>query len=1114
MKARTMRRRWERFVLGAVAGVVASVPSLAHAWKPVTHVYLAQQAWDDANDDGKVTIYRVDTATGQIKRVNGVAVEVGRYNVKPELRAAIRANPHKFFAGVLGPDAYPDIATGQMRIHPPGIPPMPGLLNAADSNPNGPGTDPWLQQMWAAAWTNDRTDAHLAWVTGFLAHAAGDVYAHTFMNTFAGGIFDLQDRAGFNQVKHITIEGYVAERTPPLHDIDVPATTLLGGAPGHAGLDIYQVVGDHGIEGIEPFIIANVTDVPGFPGETNTKYSVPHLLKQLKTSTEAFLATYDQEASHLQSEWANASWLASPFGAAAEMSWACGTSPTRPCPDSHYTTATCPQDRFPTGAGMCFALSAGGIGIWASIQATYASIMFTLWRTYVDTQRPIIDTSRNRVASMQQALTDWVRGSHRVGTSIFFTEAGVLDSAGVTGGYGAFKNDAVLIATGLPPQLGPLLSFVQMPAEWVSSAFDHIKHDLEDWLLKAAIGMTMAELKLIVEKPHVYFNRTFQANQAPNLAPINMVSANGVMGVTSSGTCGADLDGACDIVSGLASGNHASVARFNVDPTKTQPVFPAAHNTVTMIKLLLMDPTEVVRLMSDLGAPGATMAPPTSSDPRVPPNAMLGFVATIDGSHQWAASLRGGMFTGQPMVVAKSCPAYVQAFLDQRPFLAGTRWSPKTYAPTPSNASPAMVIAPLWEPPASAGCYTTLSGPTTLPQKQPLQKPIAFTVRELTPSTRTIPRGSSTTFEASAPATFTASYGSVHAQTDGKHVDYTAPIGFIDGSDTVVATFPDGQTARATVLLSAPLAIHVDRVPPRTTAPQGDGLHGGESTRLYAQPAGVPVSWSIVRGSGRLGDPAAEAALLATLSGHDTHLATISRRYATQMGAATAAPCRATKACREKGVGDLRRVVGEAETYVRANSKAIGDANAKLAALRSTYFAPATIAKDEIVVVRATAKDGRTTDVEIRLLAPPPAIVITNAPREVKSGDAVTLAVDPPVPMTWTLVSGPGTMGDPGSKERATLVSTQITPFVSGIDTQNQKLVNARRTDRPALHRERTAAIVAGLEKAGAAFKRVAEIDATYHAPPKGRGEQIATVRGTANDGSGRTVTIALRVVP
>src|SRR5438128_977811 len=109
MRSQKMRRRWATCVLGAVAGMIASAPCVAHAWKPVTHVYLAQQAWKDADDDGKVTIYRVD-ANGAIMRTSsGAPVVVGTYNVNPTLRSAIHAHPHKFYAGVLGPDAYPDI---------------------------------------------------------------------------------------------------------------------------------------------------------------------------------------------------------------------------------------------------------------------------------------------------------------------------------------------------------------------------------------------------------------------------------------------------------------------------------------------------------------------------------------------------------------------------------------------------------------------------------------------------------------------------------------------------------------------------------------------------------------------------------------------------------------------------------------------------------------------------------------------------------------------------------------------------------------------------------------------------------------------------------------------
>src|SRR5262249_43638886 len=112
-------------------------------------------------------------------------------------------------AGVIGPDAYPDIVMGQSVIHPP------------DSGR-------WLRFLLAQAWgaqsdpayTEDEKGAILAWSYGFLTHAAGDVWSHTLINSFTGGTFPklgtnlLTDPADLsNAIKHVLVEGYIADAT-------------------------------------------------------------------------------------------------------------------------------------------------------------------------------------------------------------------------------------------------------------------------------------------------------------------------------------------------------------------------------------------------------------------------------------------------------------------------------------------------------------------------------------------------------------------------------------------------------------------------------------------------------------------------------------------------------------------------------------------------------------------------------------------------------------------------------------------------------------------------------------------------------------------------------------
>jgi len=86
-------------------------------------------------------------------------------------------NEKIFHAGVLGPDAYPDITTGQMRIHP---------------DDDGIGKGVCLQNLWDEAEDSDDPVVKI-FVRGFLNHAVGNMLMHTYVNHFSGGAFAFPD---------------------------------------------------------------------------------------------------------------------------------------------------------------------------------------------------------------------------------------------------------------------------------------------------------------------------------------------------------------------------------------------------------------------------------------------------------------------------------------------------------------------------------------------------------------------------------------------------------------------------------------------------------------------------------------------------------------------------------------------------------------------------------------------------------------------------------------------------------------------------------------------------------------------------------------------------------
>ena len=264
----------------AVTLLVAIATPVVWAWKPKTHVHLAEVAMKDAVDDGKLTIFAVDYSSGTVKKdASGNNVVIGTYRVNPAVLAALKNNPAHFRAGVLGPDAYPDIATGQQIIHPAGS--QGNGETSVDLNPGGPGSDPWLQHLWGKAYgangTADSNDACRAFVAGYLTHAAGDIYGHTLVNHYTGDAFRFQPKQE-NAIKHLVVEGYIGKKTQaPTYD------TRIDG-------------------GVNEFIFRNMVDAkPGTPLETtllkgdNVKFSPPAIFCKLRKDLQADIDKYNRD---------------------------------------------------------------------------------------------------------------------------------------------------------------------------------------------------------------------------------------------------------------------------------------------------------------------------------------------------------------------------------------------------------------------------------------------------------------------------------------------------------------------------------------------------------------------------------------------------------------------------------------------------------------------------------------------------------------------------------------------------------------------------------------------------------------------------------------------------
>lgn len=231
------------------------IPVAALAWKPTTHAYLADLAVIDALDDGRISLPVLGSE------------EVRTYPVDPAALAALKKYRSAYRAGVLGPDAYPDIATGQQYTHPP----------KEDSAVPG-GSDTWLAHVWKSFGKDARQHAFRL---GYVTHAAGDMFGHSFINNFTGGPFTLNPSE--NAIKHVVLEGYFDKR--------LPAATLKG------------AFFDASIKGLEGQIY-NVM-INARPGNAldksllrldgaGAKFSVPRVFSTLRAGLEKDINTFNR----------------------------------------------------------------------------------------------------------------------------------------------------------------------------------------------------------------------------------------------------------------------------------------------------------------------------------------------------------------------------------------------------------------------------------------------------------------------------------------------------------------------------------------------------------------------------------------------------------------------------------------------------------------------------------------------------------------------------------------------------------------------------------------------------------------------------------------------------
>lgn len=160
----------------------------------------------------------------QVVAATNLTIAGKTYAFDARAKTAIDTYPRYYRAGVVGPDAFPDIIFGQGQVHPD-----TRCANGLQTCAQGTYTFEWLSYLFdrgiheanrlAANGDPDSANQVIAFIYGYLTHAAGDLWAHTLVNNHALGVFpgatEMVTEAKRNiALRHLAVEGYIGNFTP------------------------------------------------------------------------------------------------------------------------------------------------------------------------------------------------------------------------------------------------------------------------------------------------------------------------------------------------------------------------------------------------------------------------------------------------------------------------------------------------------------------------------------------------------------------------------------------------------------------------------------------------------------------------------------------------------------------------------------------------------------------------------------------------------------------------------------------------------------------------------------------------------------------------------------
>lgn len=191
-----MNRDMATLVSHLVLLLVIALCQQSVGFKITTHVHIGMEVLRSLREceaeNGLPCVY-FELSSGE-RRAMRIGADIAR---------ALLENEETYLIGNYGPDAFPDIIAGQTIIH-------PGQINDNGKEREIVGTGDWCRHLLSLA----KSPKELALVYGFLAHTAGDVFGHTYVNMFSGDHFSLADGDTEVEERHMLIEALIAKYTP------------------------------------------------------------------------------------------------------------------------------------------------------------------------------------------------------------------------------------------------------------------------------------------------------------------------------------------------------------------------------------------------------------------------------------------------------------------------------------------------------------------------------------------------------------------------------------------------------------------------------------------------------------------------------------------------------------------------------------------------------------------------------------------------------------------------------------------------------------------------------------------------------------------------------------